>query len=713
MCVNANNNQHLLAIIRNDNKSVARQRCPAAGHILKILGMQTGFRSDINGLRAIAVIAVVLFHFNVPGFGGGYVGVDIFFVISGFLMTRIIMPRIADGTFSLTDFYTARLRRILPALVFLCLTLMIFGWLFLLPTEYNQLGKHIVATLGFFSNILFASESGYFDSASREKLLLHTWSLSVEWQFYMLYPLAILVLRNLRGIKGLPTALLLVLAASLLLSLYLGTAGFYSLPARIWELLAGSVVAVFPIRMEKRLVSASQYVGLALIGFSVFYFSEQDAWPSWRTVIPTIGAALLIASADTGSLIARNRALQLTGRISYSVYLWHWPIAASLAIWGYSGDVLWSSVGVLASLVSGLLSYFLVEQRFGKPNKEFQNIPLKTFSIPLAIRLMVIPAFAAGMGLFIWSMNGFPSKSGRAVRIADQEAKNKSPYRSCFLTRGLTSPGCVVGGDRKKVRLVVIGDSHSEAVLGAVAAAADGKAGGGALYLGYSACMTIPGAKYRHSRATSPCGDYVENVFNLLKRDFPGIPILIVNRTSAYVFGENRVGEKWKQPSIYFGDAPSAKPDAAYLADFKSHYVNAVCRLASDHPVYITMPIPEIGINVPQTLGRQLMTHSEVPDVSVSRRDYAKRHEFVIETMETTRQACGAHLLDPLPYLCPPGVLKGACLGSFHGRPLYYDDNHLSEYGNRFLVPMFAKIFDSADKNGQARIAITEISSPR
>ncbi len=207
------------------------------------------FRPDIAGLRAWAVLAVVLFHFNIPGFSGGFVGVDIFFVISGFLMTQIIARGLEDGRFSIWRFYLARARRILPALLVLCAVLLVLGWFALPPLDYRALGMHTLTSALFLSNIQYWREAGYFDAASHDKWLLHTWSLSVEWQFYLLLPLVLWVVWRLSpGRRNLARVLVSLLLASFALSVWLSShkpeAAFFLLPTRAWEMLAGGLLAL-------------------------------------------------------------------------------------------------------------------------------------------------------------------------------------------------------------------------------------------------------------------------------------------------------------------------------------------------------------------------------------------------------------------------------------------------------------------------------------
>ncbi len=251
--------------------------------------LRPDFRTDINGLRAWAVVLVVLYHFGVAGFGGGFVGVDIFFVISGFLMTGIVIKSLERGTFSLFAFYLARAKRIIPALLALCAVLLLVGWLVLLPPDYKTLSTHVVYSLAFLSNLEYWQAAGYFDVASHEKWLLHTWSLSVEWQFYMILPIMLWAAWKLKPGRKVQQASVaagfaLSLAAAIVLTGTDATASFFLLHTRAWEMLAGGIVF---LALPGRKLSALQarfceLGGLGFIVLSIALFDKTSAWPGWR-----------------------------------------------------------------------------------------------------------------------------------------------------------------------------------------------------------------------------------------------------------------------------------------------------------------------------------------------------------------------------------------------------------------------------------------------
>ncbi|WP_306287123.1 acyltransferase [Pseudomonas sp. MD195_PC81_125] len=251
------------------------------------------FRKSINALRALAVLSVVLFHFKVPGFEGGFAGVDVFFVISGFLMTGIIVNGVQQQNFSLLGFYASRARRIIPALLVLCVTLLVFGYLYLPLDDLRETIRTIKSSLLFSSNFSFAESGNYFAAPLHENWLLHTWSLSVEWQFYLLYPVLIMGLHKCFGADKTRFALvalaLMSLAASIIVTRVNPTFAFYMLPTRAWEMIAGGLVFLFPLRLSPRGGAICESLGLLAIAVSVLGFSEADLWPGYLALLPVLG----------------------------------------------------------------------------------------------------------------------------------------------------------------------------------------------------------------------------------------------------------------------------------------------------------------------------------------------------------------------------------------------------------------------------------------
>lgn len=327
------------------------------------------FRLDINGLRAFAVLSVVLYHFGVPYVSGGFTGVDVFFVISGFLMTGIVLEKVDHkGIF---NFYIARFLRIVPALVAIILALLIFGYLSLSTSEFELLARNAVASLLFYSNNYYASHSSYFDPSSDHNFLLHTWSLSVEWQFYLIYPLIVLAIKKLR----LPVSLsILTLFCFSLLYVVLGLSGtkedlFYLLPTRAWEMLAGALVYIISCSdaiKNVRYLSKLNIPGLLLILFSLFTSKGSQAWPGLLTLIPVAGAALVILSNNQSAYLINNRVAQFIGTISYSWYLWHWPVIVVMRYYRVEMDAINIGAGIAVSFILTVISFYIIEMPFRK-----------------------------------------------------------------------------------------------------------------------------------------------------------------------------------------------------------------------------------------------------------------------------------------------------------------------------------------------------------
>ena len=382
------------------------------------------FRNDINGLRAMAVAAVVVFHFFPSTLPGGFAGVDVFFVISGYLMTAIIAQQLGQGRWRLRSFYAARAWRLVPAVLVLCAILLAAGWALLLPGEWSQLAQHALATLMFVSNMVFYQEAGYFDAASHSKLLLHTWSLSVEWQFYLLYPLVLAGAWRLAGARGLRWAVLVLAVLSLAWaqwsSLHLPSLGYYGLPSRAWELLAGAMVFLFPLPQRLRDSRAAGWIcaaALAVLALSLIVVHSRYPWPGLWAVPVVAATAVLLGLQYQDLAIYRYRAVQWLGQTSYSVYLWHWPVCAYLHLQHRGQSPLWMLAGMALSLVLGALSYYRVERPLlAARRKAPSDVAAGVTARP---RRWALPGSCAGVMLaaaVVWQQQGFPARLGSEMQ---------------------------------------------------------------------------------------------------------------------------------------------------------------------------------------------------------------------------------------------------------------------------------------------------------
>lgn len=642
-----------------------------------------GFRGDINGLRAWAVVAVVLYHFNVPGFGGGFAGVDVFFVISGFLMAGIVCKGLEAQRFSVAGFYLARARRILPALMVLVIVLLVLGWILLMPKEYQTLGRHARESLLFSSNLRYLNETGYFDTASHEKWLLHTWSLSVEWQFYMLYPLILLALSKVfPGRRSLLIAHLLGLLGSFGICQYLSMrqpdAAFFLLQSRAWEMLLGGVVYLLgdQIRLPLRARHFLEVVGGACILIAILVVDASVRWPGTAVLLPTLGAALIILASRQDSMLARSWAAQWLGERSYSIYLWHWPLVVLLVYFGLQDLLLPVVAGLVLSLLFGHLSYRYIEGPF----RDWLAKKPKVRSATWVVVCLVVVAVSAQLV----RRSGFPERLPEAVAQVESERHNNNPRFEECLDEAMP---CVFGGEQ--ISALVIGDSHADSVVTAIAESLPSKQQG-VYFHGKSAClMVFTARKVSGDKSSEVCQVLKESLRKQLPTLYPGKPLIVVNRTSVYAMGElpmpgaNHPG----RPTVYFNHQFET-PTAEFLQEFHQHYVASACELSKHHRLYLVRPVPEMMGDVPHMLGRAMLLGKQV-EPSITRSAYEQRHAAVWAAQDEAAERCGARILDPLPYLCD----EHNCYGSRNGWPLYVDDDHLSEFGNRLLIPMFAQVF--------------------
>lgn len=505
------------------------------------------FRYDINGLRAYAVGLVVLFHFNVFGFSGGFIGVDIFFVISGFLMTKIIISGIQKESFNFLNFYISRANRIIPALLVLILAVAAIGWFTLLPSEYKDFSKHSIASLAFISNIQYFLETGYFDATAHEKLLLHTWSLSVEWQFYIILPVFLYLIAKVT--KSLKTLKILYVAGffiSFCLAIFASknylSASFYLLPTRAWEMMAGGIIFLFfnqftPKENQKKYLES---FGFLLIAISTLIFTGATAWPSYNALLPVFGTFLILIAQNNNSIFTKNKAAQFLGDTSYSIYLWHWPIVFYLAYFEKQDNNFIVATAILLSVLFGWLSFKFIEN---PTRKYLSKLTLAKAYITTFIYLAIPILFLS----FIFVKQGIPSRlNTNVIEIANVE-NDKNPRRSeCHISKGNDLPKCQYGSG--PIAAIVVGDSHAQAIVRSVEKSLP-SSNFSVLDWTYSSCPTIIGTK-NISDLSYKCGEIVEQLIHE-KSKYPNVPIVITNRLNTYFEGDQLT--KNQKPQIYSG----------------------------------------------------------------------------------------------------------------------------------------------------------------
>jgi len=456
---------------------------PAVEHI----SHHPKYRPDIDGLRAVAVLSVVGFHAFPEWVKGGFIGVDVFFVISGYLITIIILDSLKYGQFSFSGFYSRRIRRIFPALITVLIFNLILGWILLLPNEYKQLGKHTAGGIGFIANFILWNESGYFDNASETKPLLHLWSLGVEEQFYLLYPCLLwLAWKRQFNLFAMTIGIALISFAMNLWQLNVDSvADFYSPQTRFWELMVGSILAYrtlypptklsqpslaakFSLRLlfehhsvtDKKKAIFNELIsvaGAALLGIGLLAITKASVFPGWWALFPTLGAALMIAGGVDSWLnrkILANKVLVWIGLISYPLYLWHWVLLSFLFI-NEGGGVAneWRFAAVCLAFLLAWFTYIIIEKRirFGSYGK------LKTIALALAALLIL------GLGIIVKKNHGFPSRDERTTRIALNNDYGEWDFRKNALCNQLYGESqltfCVT--NKQIPEIILFGDSHA------------------------------------------------------------------------------------------------------------------------------------------------------------------------------------------------------------------------------------------------------------
>lgn len=630
------------------------------------------------------MVPVILFHAGFEAFGGGYVGVDVFFVISGYLITSILLREMDEGSFSLLGFYERRARRILPALFFIMLLTIPFAWAWLMPRDLKEFAESVLAVTTFSSNILFWQQSGYFDTQAELKPLLHTWSLAVEEQYYILFPLLLMATWRLRK-HWILVLLLLATVVSLALAEWsvsrYPAAAFYLLPTRGWEILIGAIAAFHfnrqhppsPGRLPAETLSL---LGLGLIAYAAIAFTEETPFPSLYTLVPTVGTLLIILFARAGTLTHKLLSLPVfvgIGLISYSAYLWHQPLFAFAKYLSLEAPPIWLML-VLTGVTFPLayLSWRFIEKPFRSRQRVSGRMILAS---SLSVALLLI-----GLGYTGVANNGFDFRLKGLLLMAEQTARS-SPLRDSCHTGGenfmVAEEACNI--HHEDPDWVAFGDSHNVELSYAMAEALK-EQGKGIKQLTVSFC-----APSYLQTDSSPCTRWTHQAVDHVLKNDRLQNIVFTYRIAAALHGDH-VG--------VFPALPDDRDPKLREAFWRS-YVGTLKKFTdAGKTVYLVLQAPEVKADVHRLFRLIDEEANEGTVVGAPRSWWRQRMQYVNDRRGEIPE--GVIIIDPADLFCD----DDNCYAIEKGTSLYFDDDHMSVEGaSRVARHILERHEQGADSN--------------
>lgn len=632
------------------------------------------YRPEVDGLRAIAIIPVILFHAGFQMASGGFAGVDVFFVISGYLITSIILAEKEAGRFTIINFYERRARRILPALFFVMLLCIPMAWLLLAPQEMKDFSQSVTAVALFSSNILFWKESGYFGMAAEMKPLLHTWSLAVEEQYYLLFPLFIMAAWRL-GRKWMLISLACIAIFSMILaqwgSISEPTPTYYLLPTRAWELLIGVFVAFYLSDIQEDELSASNNktmlrqlasaAGFLLILYSFIFFSKSTPFPGLYALLPTIGTAFIILFADEYTYIGkllRHKYLVGMGLISYSAYLWHQPLIAFAKHYNSA-----HTTGLVygACIAAPALAYFswkYLEAPFRNKNTTSRKLVF-TFSL---IGIL----FFAAVGFAGHHEDGFMElRYGKAASNLFRSAEFSPKRRACNASsENYIKPANACEYFGSNVTMAVMGDSHAVELAYAFAEKLE-PYNIGVKHLSFSACEP----NYGRADLTTPCANWTNESMEYLINDRNINTVVVSYRIHMYLFGNHE--------DVY-PEMPNEVNGQERELVWRSYVGMLESLKKAGKDVILVLQAPELPMLVENLIADSGEHPSKI--AGVDRSWWQKRTRYVANRLSEI--PTGVKIIDPADIFCN----KNSCFVSNSNFAYYFDDDHLSVVGAEYVA---------------------------
>lgn len=638
------------------------------------LTTSSNFREDINGLRAVAVATVILFHLGFTSFAGGFIGVDVFFVISGFLMTQIIVGGLDAGKFSVGKFLAARVRRIVPALMGMCLCVLCLGWLLFDPIHLREVGLQSLAAIAFLSNFLFWSEAGYFDVQSTEKWLLHTWSLSVEWQFYVIYPIVLIAIRRYLAGASVRTmlwiGLVLSLALSVIVTAYRPSMAFYLLPTRAWELLFGGVVALGPhLKSPAYVRTGLQVLGLLLIAVSVVVFDHFTPWPSYRALLPVLGTSLVIYARAPRGILLENPVARWLGHWSYSMYIWHWPIIVAFGYFELPSDPLYKLAALVALIGTSSLVYEYY--KLGKLRLWPGAGEGLVLSNALTVGVVVCVVGAGGAVL----LQGAAFRQPSTMRLMQDYAAAPKDWlypHGCGPAKLGVPAICGLKTDANvRPSSLVIGDSIAEQMYGRWAGEHGRKPPNNLDFMTVGGCVPIVGVN--RSAPNYRCPAFVDAAYQLASEG-GYTKVVITSLWGKYVSLDYK--------AVCFRDETGCK-QAVDESDLEQKLDKAFRDTteklreitAKGIIVVIVSAFPSSRYDIPREMAKRLFLGMPVSNVEqVDRETFTGRERSMWERLRKSAADSGAIFVDPIPQICSE---ETCVMVAQSGRSLYRDSVHV------------------------------------
>jgi len=647
------------------------------------------YRKEIDGLRAIAVIPVILFHAGIFGFSGGYIGVDIFFVISGYLITTIILDELAQNKFSIKNFYERRAKRILPALSAVLILTTVLAFIFMPANLLKSYANSLMSVVTFTSNFHFFTTSGYFSTVSDQKPLLHTWSLAVEEQFYLFFPLMLGYLW-VKGKRHITKVIIVLSIISLILAQFLAVNGFtdanfYLIFSRAWELFTGALIAltsIQTIKIERWQRESLGLIGLTLIAYSIFFFDDHTLFPSFYALVPIIGTVLIIAFTTIDTLVGKILSQRLfvgIGLISYSLYLWHQPLFAFLRLKSVGEpEPRLFIIAIALSFVFAMLSYQYVEKPF---RKKSANTVKAKFTVLQYAGISI--AFFIVVGLITVSNRGFQNRFGDNSYMASIKFSPKR--KACHYNgRNYEEPknSCRYFGEN--VSWATFGDSHTVEPAYALAKALEPK-DIGLLHLSFSGC--VPSLLFE---VKDPgCTKWVKEAFDYLENNQSIKNVYLGFNYNGFLFGSHRNHYPKlpnNDPSLLLTEKYSqltAQETRELYWQGLNIMVNRL--IDSGKTVYLQYPIPELPLHISNLLTPFSIFGGDLRfdlQNTTSADYYFTRNSYILEKLNSLIYNDKLIAVKPFGLMCS----KSSCPAVSKGKSLYFDDGHLSVFGATELI---------------------------